>query len=113
MAILLNLPWPPSVNRSYRTVHGRIILSKVARDYRAAVVAQFKVEAPLEGRISMTMHVYCPDKRKRDLDGIVKQSWDALQAAGIIKDDSQIDKVYIERKAVEKPGRVLVTIEEI
>lgn len=110
--ILLNLPWPPSVNRCYRAINGRSILSKVARDYRAEVVAKFKMDKPLEGRISMTMHVYPPDQRKRDLDGLCKATWDALQAAGIFKDDSQIDKVYIERKAVEKPGRVLVTITE-
>jgi len=58
------------------------------------------------------MYMYPPTKRPFDIDNYVKAQWDALQAAGVIKNDNQIDKLYIERKAVEKGGRVLVEITE-
>lgn len=84
----------------------------MAREYREAVVAQIGHVTPLEGRLKVTMYMYPPTKRQFDIDNYVKAQWDALQAAGVIKNDNQIDKLYIERMAVEKGGKVLVEITE-
>ena len=37
----------------------------------------------------------------------------ALTHAGVWKDDSQIDKLLIVRKGIEKPGRIVVTVTAI
>ena len=61
-----------------------------------------------------------PDRRKRDLDNLHKGILDGLTHAGVWKDDSQIDDLRIYRcraatgeLVIEKPGRVVVTIEAI
>jgi len=110
--ILLNLPWPPSANTYYRVVNGRSILSAVARKYRETIYAQFHIAEPLTGRLSLTLYAYPPDQRKRDLDNMLKQTLDALQHAGIFKDDSQIDRILIERKKRVEGGSMLVSITE-
>ena len=56
-----------------------------------------------------------PDRRKRDLDNILKALQDSLQAAGVYKDDCQIDLLTVKRCEVdeEKRGFVVVTITAI
>lgn len=98
--IELVLPFPPSVNQYYAVVHGRKVLSAKGRQYREAV-ASLALEnhwprmgsVPLEVRIEAWM----PDKRRRDLDNILKAALDSLTHAGVYADDSQIDKLSIER----------------
>ena len=106
----LTLPWPPSANRYYRTVNGRPILSAIARQYRATVVAMYN-DQPLTGRLSVTITANPPDLRKRDLDNLLKQTLDALQHAGIYLDDAQIDYILIRRGIKSPPGNLEVEID--
>jgi len=61
----------------------------------------------------MTIDVYPPDKRKRDLDNICKNLLDSLQKAQIYPDDNQIDLLIIQRKEVVKGGKLHVSISTI
>jgi crossover junction endodeoxyribonuclease RusA len=108
--IYLTIPWPPSANRYYRSVKGRAILSKEAREYRASVVALVKQAVPFTNRLKVVMHAFPPDNRKRDLDNLLKQTSDALQHAGVYVDDSQIDHLTIQRCVVVKGGKMLVEV---
>ena len=40
MSIRLELPYPPSVNTYWRSVAGRVLISKAGRMYRAATTLQ-------------------------------------------------------------------------
>lgn len=120
--VYISLPWPPSVNRIWRCVGGRVLLSADGRAYRELVAVELWREiAPpfrdvpiLTGRLSMTIRAYPPDKRKRDIDNLAKACIDAIQATKLIfEDDAQIDHLSIRRMNVEKPGRVEVSIGEI
>lgn len=111
----LLLPWPPSMNRYWRNVRGRVLISREGRDYRAAV-AQAVAGAATFGakRIAVSVHASPPDRRRRDLDNLGKACLDALQAAGLYADDSQIDQLSFWRLAPEPPtGRFRVVITEI
>ena len=112
-AINLTLPWPPSVNRIWRSVGGRVLLSADGRAYRqtvaVAVVEQHGSGDPLTGRLSMAIRAYPVDRRRRDLDNLLKAVLDAIEHAGsVYENDSQIDHLSIRRMAVAKPGRVEV-----
>lgn len=109
----ITLPYPPSNNTYYRNVRGRTLISEKGRHYRAAVGIQLLVEraTKLNGRLSLHIIAKQPDKRRHDLDNICKGLLDAMQHGGLYDDDSQIDRLLIERGS--GPLEVEVTIEEI
>jgi len=99
----LTLPFPPSVNTYWRSVvingRVRVLISQKGREYRKAVavaVAGTKWKGGSR-RLAVEVSAHMPDKRKRDLDNLLKATLDALSSAGIYEDDSQIDILYIER----------------
>ena len=115
--ITLELPWPPSTNQIWRnTVVGgkpRTLLSVIGRRYRKDVADACllaRVRKGLAGRVRVDIVACPPDKRQRDLDNMLKAPLDALTHAGVWLDDSQIDKLFIERGDICKGGRLLVMI---
>jgi crossover junction endodeoxyribonuclease RusA len=64
---------------------------------------------PLKGRVSVTMVLHPPDKRKRDIDNTTKATLDALQGYAYA-DDSQVDILVVQRGEVVKGGSVVVTV---
>jgi len=92
------LPFPPSVNRYYRHVGYRTLLSREGRQYRAAVCTRLagRVQQPLSVPLQAELHLYPPDRRRRDWDNFQKGVWDSLQHAGIYLDDSQVRRAVIE-----------------
>lgn len=114
-ALVLILPWPPTINTYWRRVGNRTILSKVARDFRAAALSELhgvQRFAP-EHRLRVHLFLNPPTRQAFDVDNRAKGPLDALQHAGVIPDDSQVDFLSIERGPVIKKGRLTVTIETI
>jgi crossover junction endodeoxyribonuclease RusA len=116
-SVTFTLPYPPSVNRYWRSVRGRNILSKEAREYRerahAAVIANgWRVTGP----VRVNFLAFAPDKRRRDADNLLKPMLDALVNAGAIEGD---DSRYVRGVSVDwwgvDPGRerVEVVISEV
>ena len=64
------------------------------------------------GRLSVCLCVFPPDKRKRDLDNLLKISIDSLQKAGFFHDDSQIDSLEVHRFEVFPEGKIEVSIRD-
>ena len=111
--INLRLPWPPTVNHYYTIARGRKILSAKGRAYKTNAAVEClrqNVPRPLTQRLEVNIDAYPPDKRKRDLDNIIKPLLEALQDYGMF-DDEQIDILRIRRKG--KGGYVRVHISEI
>lgn len=105
--ILLELPYPPSANTYWRhptkgKLAGRHLLSEKGREYRvavqAAVMEQRGWKAPVTGRLGVYIEAHMPDKRKRDLDNLLKALFDSITHAGVWEDDSQLDDIRIVRK---------------
>jgi crossover junction endodeoxyribonuclease RusA len=115
----IKLPWPPSVNHYWRHVRiGRAIRVHISQEgaaYRRDVRSICKVyRVPrVEGRLTVAVSVVAPDKRKRDLDNLLKGLLDALCHAGVYEDDSQIDQLTITRGKQATPGHVIVTVNQI
>ena len=114
----LCLPFPPSLNRYYRSVRGRVLISaegRRCREYVRETVIQNELTGRFpDQRLKVLVQVVAPDKRKRDLDNTCKALLDACTKAGIWGDDSQIDDLHIIRSAPKKgAGFVLLTIEVI
>jgi crossover junction endodeoxyribonuclease RusA len=93
----------------------RTVLSREGRRYRASVCAALAVMrvVRMNGRLEVRVTVCPPDNRRRDLDNVQKALLDALAKGGAYRDDSQIDRLVVERGPVTPSGKVLVEITEI
>ncbi|MFN7557996.1 MAG: RusA family crossover junction endodeoxyribonuclease [bacterium] len=112
---VLELPYPPSVNHIWRRMGSRTVLSREGRRYRASVcaaLAEMRV-LRMNGRLEVRVTVCPPDNRRRDLDNVQKALLDALAKGGAYRDDSQIDRLVVERGPVMPGGKVLVELTEI
>jgi crossover junction endodeoxyribonuclease RusA len=101
------LPFPPSVSRYYRHVGYRTLLSREGRAYRKTVCALLagRVRQPLAIPLQAELHLYPPDRRRRDWDNFQKGLWDALRHAGVYLDDSQVRRAVIELHAPDGKAR--------
>ena len=111
----ITLPWPPSVNTYWRTFDGRMIISQRGREYRKAVQEQMlvqRMQKHFDCIVRVTIEAHRPDKRRRDLDNLLKATLDSLTYAGVIEDDSQIHDLRIYW-APEIGGMLKVKIEEM
>ena len=113
--IELTLPWPPTVNTYWRMFQNRMIISEAGRKYRTAVAEQVLVQRGakhLTGTVKVVIEAWRPDKRKRDLDNLLKAVLDAMKHAGVYEDDSLIVDLRIYW-APEIAGMLKIKIEEV
>jgi len=113
--IELELPYPPSVNHYWRHVGTRVLISRQGRVYReqvSAILAARRI-TPINGALTVHVKIFPPDRRRRDLDNTQKALLDALGNGGAYGDDSQIEKLVIEKLDVVPGGKATVRIEEI
>ncbi|OUK48328.1 hypothetical protein BZL31_21050 [Escherichia coli] len=106
MRIEFVLPYPPTVNTYWRRRGSTYFVSKAGECYRRDV-------ALLSGRLAIKIIAEPPDKRRRDLDNILKAPLDALTHAGLLIDDEQFDEINIVRGQPVPGGRLGVKIYEI
>lgn len=106
------LPWPPSANRYWRHVGSRVIVSKEARIYKSTLkeLSLFWKFEQIREPFDISILVYPPDNRLRDLDNLLKVTIDALNATGLFLNDAQITSIFIEKLHVIKPGSLEVTV---
>ncbi|MEX0718034.1 MAG: RusA family crossover junction endodeoxyribonuclease [Planctomycetaceae bacterium] len=106
------LPFPPSVNRYYRNVGQRTLISREGRVYRQQVCALLagRFREPLVEPLEVELHLYPPDRRRRDWDNFQKAIWDSLQHAGAFHDDSQIQKAIVEKHPPDGTARAIVHV---
>lgn len=118
-SISVALEMPPTVNDAWHFIPatGGKALTDEHRQFRTNVISRvrqvMKTDAPLAGRIEMTLRLYFRDRRRADIDNRIKPTQDALTHARAYHDDSQIDRLIVERVL----GRVVesceVTLREI
>lgn len=112
--LALNLPWAPSANRIWRNYGGRTILHPKVEAYRqmvgVEVVCQARgVRLPLEGNLAVNLALY-PKRRGYDVDNRVKPVLDALQHAGVIRDDNQFRSVAVREMVEEKVSGGMIRV---
>lgn len=100
------LPYPPTLNTYYRMYNGKMLISAKGRAYRKEVGKTLMLPSgsglkwdgkPLIGDLEVSLFFILPDRRKRDLDNLLKAVFDALQYNGLYKDDSKITKIVAEK----------------
>ena len=109
--VSLTLTEPPSANRWWRNVSGRMVTSKAARDYKASVANRCLVQGvkPIPAPTAVCVVIEWNRKRKSgDLDKRLGVLLDALQG-NCYDNDSQIIRIVAERRDGGR-GTVFVTV---
>lgn len=115
-SVCIELPWPPTVNTYWRSIilkgRVRVLVSAAGRDYRERVKKAVERQGVgvVEGRLYVRVVCHPPDKRARDLDNLPKGLLDALKAAGVFRDDADIDELHLVRAGKVEGGKVHVLV---
>lgn len=118
------LPLPPGINQQYATVNGRRILSKDSRRYKKEVhkaIRRLRVEGVISdelvaalrrGFIGLFIDFYFETPHRRDLDGGLKITQDAICDALEVNDNRVVDVHLVKRIDPLRP-RIEVELEAI
>jgi len=113
--IEFELPYPPSINHYWRRVGYRTLISREGRRFRQEVVATLAAMnvQPATGDVAVNIVVHPPDRRRRDIDNVIKALLDALEHGGAYADDGQIVDLSIKKRHPIAGGKTVVCIEEV
>lgn len=118
------MPLPPGVNNQYATVNGRRVLSAEARRWKALVGESMRdmrfsgalpdpvVDTLRSGYLSLFIDFYFATPMKRDLDGGLKITQDAICENLGINDNRVVDIHLVKRIDPLRP-RIDVQLENI
>ena len=115
----IQVPWPVSTNRIWRCVGGRNIKSKEYRQWFESasleIWATSKQLGPLPdwlhfARLSCVILLQPANHQVFDIDNKSKSTLDAIENAGIIRSDSQIDELTLIRLSPASDRCCLVTL---
>lgn len=114
MIVELILPYPPTVNHYWKhTKSGKHYVTQKGKAFQFEVRRIGKQVDRLLGAVAVQVDVYLPDKRRRDIDNLLKALLDGLTASGVIEDDSLISDLRIRKVGFVPKGKVVVRIEEL
>lgn len=111
----LTLPFPPSVNTYWRNTRKGVLISASGRSFRSNALADImeqlrRVPEPITVNVAVSVILYPPDRRPRDLDNYLKAAFDSLTHAGVWVDDKQVKRLFVEWGPLAKRGKTEITI---
>jgi crossover junction endodeoxyribonuclease RusA len=118
--IALTLPLPPSINEQYATVNGHRVTTAVARRFKQHVrsllrplnsnddlLARFR-----QSYLALSLDFYFTTPLKRDLDGGLKITQDAL-CEGLGLNDNRVVDIHLVKRIDPLQPRLCVELEAI
>jgi crossover junction endodeoxyribonuclease RusA len=114
--MILTLPYPPSVNTYWRRNGHRYFIAPAGMAFRTEVEARCLSlgVCPVAGSVRLSVSLVPGDRRRRDIDNVLKPLLDALTHGGAWADDSQVKALNVVMGDPEpRRGRCMVTIMEM
>lgn len=117
----LNLPYPPSTNRMWRSWRGRVVLSTHGRAYKQEVARIAKEHGVDELKGDLRLRVYLLPKRNKDgtasktvmdLSNCLKVVEDALQGV-CYGNDKQVKSIRLDYGHAVCGGGLMIKIEHL
>lgn len=126
MRTVLKLPFPPSVNhywghRVAKSKTGKpIVMGYVTakgKDFKKTVVdavARYSAQGRYQegDTLEVSVILFPPDRRRRDIDNYNKACFDALSDSGLWVDDSQVKKMNLEMSE-HRENCLVIRVEKI
>ncbi|WP_148209089.1 RusA family crossover junction endodeoxyribonuclease [Thermocrinis albus] len=110
------LPVPKS-NRYIRRRGGKVFKPPRIKNWEVRALWEIKQQysgSTLLGPLRMEVELTLPNRRKRDIDNMLKSLWDILEKAKVIGNDDQIQELYvIKRYSKGQQGTKIRIIEGI
>lgn len=117
--LTLTLPLSPSVNDSYGiTYKGKLPIKYVkpkAKEYFKTVETYIKTNGyDIKANIPLKVEIFInfATRHRNDLDNRLKSLFDSLTQAEVWDDDSLIDELHVYRGIIQKPGSIIIKIQE-
>lgn len=109
--LTFTLPYPPSANRYWRNVKGRMVVSADARAYKEEVGWTLKprIKEPLAGEVYVKVRIFRP-RKIGDLDNALKILLDSLKGI-VFLDDEQVVEIRANRFDDKANPRAEITVE--
>lgn len=107
--------WPPSVNHYWGARGKGRYVKREGLAYRSAVVSQFyamREQGFGSSKVRVRIQACAPDKRRRDLDNVLKAALDSMAHARVFNDDSQVTDLRIWWGPPAKGGQLMIEVEE-
>lgn len=112
---MIQLPLPPSVNNLFVNAGKRRVKSARYTEWLKAAGWELQAQKPakVSGTFRFTMVAYRPDRRRRDLDNLIKPVLDLLKTHGVIEDDHLTQSIHATWAdgPMIVPAHVRVTVE--
>ena len=89
------LPYPPSVNRLWRYTSRGVYRTKSYTDWLSLAGAEINVRPGIEEPCKLEIKACPPDKRRRDIDNIIKPLMDCLEENCVIQNDSLVHELAV------------------
>jgi len=112
--VLSKLPVPKS-NRYIRRKSGKVFKPPRVTNWEVRAVWELKqqyTEKPIDYEISVDITLILPNKRKRDIDNMLKSLWDVMEKAGVIKNDNLIYEVHTIKRIEKGKEGVIIKIKK-
>lgn len=119
------LPYPPTVNTYWRSIimkskytgepRIQLLISKRGRQFQRDLKwwFDFYCGKSMKGNLKFEADFHPPDKRRRDLDNLLKSIIDALCKAGAYENDDQIQEIHVRFGKPMKGGKSYVTLSQL
>ena len=109
--VTVDLPFPPSANRLWR--HAGIGKAYKSAEYKAWLTeAGYKARQQAKGHVAgcYALRVIAgpPDRRKRDLDNLLKPISDLIEGLGLIEGDHLCQRIEAEWSSTVSGVRVFI-----
>ena len=108
---------PPTVNHLYRTArNSRRYKTHEGKEWQRQAAAVFAdsyvLPEPYAGDVELNVYFLTADRRRWDIDNRVKALMDALMMGGVIRDDTQVKALHVERETVQEKTETVVFVRE-
>ena len=106
--VFLTLPVPPSANRYWRNIRGRMVVSQEAQDYKQLVRLACAEIVPLRKEFPVGISfTFYRARKSGDLDNRIKVVLDALNGV-IYDDDDQVVEIHAKRADDKENPRIVL-----